>query len=93
MKRSTEQDTSEVRILEYSGVLQGIVRKDIGKAIVETLKLRICCKEHNEMFIMPIPKKEAPMLVFDFLLISLFNVLYEIIVKMLTNRLKLILLS
>lgn len=45
----------------------------------------------NEIFIVPIPKKKRSEKVQDFRTVSLCKVVYKIIVKMIANRLKIIL--
>lgn len=68
-----------------------IVLQDVTTAILTTLRIDIIPSHLNHTFITLIPIKHAPKLIIDFRPISFCNVLYKIIEKILTNRLKSIL--
>ena len=71
----------------------GIFGKDICKVVLEFLNGKGRLSKLNHTNVVLIPKNSSPSTVKDFKLISLCNVLYKIISKMLVNRLKIFLPS
>ena len=61
---------------------------DISHAILLCLNSRSIMKSINHIFITLIPKVQNPEKVSDFRSISICNVLYKIVSKVITNRLK-----
>jgi hypothetical protein len=70
-----------------------IVGKEVCKAVLFSLNSGVINKELNSTYIALIPKVKNPTNVIDFRPISLCNVLYKIISKVLANRLKKVLPS
>ena len=68
-----------------------IVGTDITNAVLDFLNTGVMLPELNYTHIVLIPKVKSPEKMSDFKPISLCNVIYKIISKMLANRLKLIL--
>ena len=68
-----------------------IVGDDVTNAMLSCLNSRIILRNINNTHIALIPKTKDPELITQYRPISLCNVLYKIISKMLVNRLKLIL--
>lgn len=68
-----------------------MVRKDVIEAALETLNVGTLRSLLNHTFITLVSKKKRPKKIFDFCPISLCNVLYKIIAKVIANRLKIIL--
>lgn len=68
-----------------------IIGQEIIEAVLEALSLGNLPSDLNQTFITFIPKKKRPEYVVDFYPISICNVLYKIVAKALTNRLKVIL--
>lgn len=66
---------------------------DVSQAVFSCLNLRSILKSINHTFITLIPKIQSPEMISNFLPISLCNVIYKIINKMIANRLKPILNS
>jgi hypothetical protein len=64
------------------------VRKDVCNAVLRFLKNGQFDKEINATNIALIPKKKNPSRVIDFQPISLCNVVYKLIAKVLANQLK-----
>lgn len=71
----------------YSDVLG----QEVVDAVLSALHTRILPSPFNHTYITLIPKKKSSEYIADFWLISLCNVLYKIVAKVLANRLKLIL--
>ena len=65
-----------------------LVRKDVCNAVLQFLNHGQFDKEINATNIALVPKKKNPSRVIDFQLISLCNVVYKLIAKVLANRLK-----
>ena len=68
-----------------------IVGTDITNVVLDFLNTGVMLPELNYTHIVLIPKVKSPEKMSDFKPISLCNVIYKIISKMLANRLKLIL--
>ena len=68
-----------------------IVGKDVIEVFLNALNLGVVSDSLNSTFIALIPKIKDPKKVSDFRPISLCNVVYKLIAKVLVNRLKLIL--
>jgi len=68
-----------------------IVGKDVLEVVLTALNLGTISKSINSTFLALIPKIKDPKKVSDFRPISLCNVVYKLIAKVLVNRLKLIL--
>ena len=68
-----------------------IVGEDVTKAALAILNEGIVPDSINSTFISLIPKVKNPKKIYDFWPISLYNVFYNIIAKVLVNRLKLVL--
>ena len=68
-----------------------IVGADVTNAVLSCLNFGIILRNINNTHIALIPKTKDPELITQYRPISLCNVLYKIISKMLVNRLKLIL--
>jgi hypothetical protein len=66
----------------------GLVGPDITRAVLEVLNRGLVETEINATYICLIPKVSSPSRVNEFRPISLCNVVYKIISKMLANRLK-----
>ena len=64
------------------------VGMDVTQAILSSLNLGSILKSINHTFITLILKVHNPKRVFDFRPISLYNVIYKIISKVISNRLK-----
>ena len=65
-----------------------IVGKEVCEAVLLSLNLGIMNKDLNSTYIVLIPKTKDPKNVTDFRPINLCNVLYQLISKVLANRLK-----
>ncbi|XP_042964722.1 uncharacterized protein LOC122298944 [Carya illinoinensis] len=70
-----------------------IVGGDVAAAVQEILETRRGVAEINETYIALIPKKKLPTIVSEYRPISLCNVIYKVVSKVLANRLKLFLPS
>ena len=70
-----------------------IVRGDVTKAVLGVLNRNLLPQGLNHTHVVLIPKKQNPIETADYRPISLFNVLYKLITKAITNRLKEILSS
>ena len=68
-----------------------IVGNDVSSAVLEFLNFGIMIPEINYTHLVLIPKIKSPEKMTNFRLFSLCNVIYKIISKVLTNRLKIIL--
>ena len=68
-----------------------IVGNDVSSAMLEFLNFGIMIPEINYTHLVLIPKIKSPEKMTNFRLISLCNVIYKIISKVLANRLKIIL--
>ena len=68
-----------------------IVGKDVVEVVLSALNSGVIPKSLNSTFITLIPKIKYPKKFFDFRPISLCNVVYKLIAKVLVNRLKMIL--
>ena len=68
-----------------------IVGEDVTKAALAILNEGFVPDSINSTFISLIPKVKNPKKIYDFWPISLYNVFYNIIAKVLVNRLKLVL--
>ena len=68
-----------------------IVGNDVTNAVLDFLNTGNMLSDINYTYIILIPKVNSPEKMFDFRLISMCNVIYKIISKVLANRLKLIL--
>ena len=68
-----------------------IVGNDVSSAVLEFLNFDIMIPEINYTHLVLIPKIKSPEKMTNFRLFSLCNVIYKIISKVLTNRLKIIL--
>lgn len=68
-----------------------IVGGDVTRAILEVLNKSCDISSINETFIVLIPKIKKPQIVSKYRTISLCNVIYKVVSKVLANRLKLIL--
>lgn len=69
------------------------MEKEVSEAVLHVLNSRGSIKGINETFIALIPKKNSPAKVSDFRQISLCNVIYKLISKILANKLKKVLPS
>lgn len=67
-----------------------ITNKSITVAVLKALNSGEISHSINHTFITLIPKKKSPIKVTDFRLISLCNVIYKLISKVIVNRLKLV---
>ena len=67
-----------------------IVGKDVTEVVLNALNSGFVLDSINSTFIALIPKIKDPQKVSDFRLISLCNVIYKLIAKVLVNHLKLI---
>lgn len=65
-----------------------IIGDSITTAILNTLHLGELSPNINHTFIVLVPKKESPQKVSDYRLISLCNVIYKLISKIIANRLR-----
>ena len=65
-----------------------IVGEDVTAVVLQALSLGIVPKSINTTFITLIPKIKNPKKVSDFRAISLCNVIYKLIAKVVANRLK-----
>ena len=65
-----------------------IVGEDVTAVVLQALNLGIVPKSINTTFITLIPKIKNPMKVSDFRPISLCNIIYKLIAKVVVNRLK-----
>ena len=63
------------------------------KTVLDFLNLGITSPKFNEIHIVLVPKTNSPKRVIEFRPISLCNVIYKMVSKILANRLKKILLS
>jgi exonuclease III len=70
-----------------------VIRNDVGKAVLDFLNHGIFDPNLNSTNIVLIPKKKSPTHVTDYRPISLCNVLYKLMAKVLANRLKKVLNS
>ena len=68
-----------------------IVGEDVRTMVLQVLNLGVVPESLNSTFIALIPKVKQPRKVFDFRPISLCNVVYKLISKVLVNRLKIFL--
>jgi hypothetical protein len=68
-----------------------IVRSEVCKIVLDFLNHGIFDRSLNDTYIVLIPKIKSPVIVTDFQPISLCNVLYKIIAKVLANRMKTVL--
>ena len=68
-----------------------IVGKDVVEVVLSALNSGVIPESLNSTFIALIPKIKDPKKFFDFRPISLCNVVYKLIAKVLVNRLKMIL--
>ena len=64
------------------------MRREVTEAVLSTLNTGTIPKAINHTFLTLIPKIQSPRKVTDFRPISLSNVLYKLIAKVLANRLK-----
>lgn len=65
-----------------------LIGEEVCNAVSSSLNLGIINKEINSTYIALIPKSKNPVCVIDYLPISLCNVIYKLISKVLANRLK-----
>lgn len=68
-----------------------VVGDSITVVVLQALNSGVFPNSLNHMHITLIPKKKCPILVSDYRPISLYNVIYKLIAKVLSNRLKTIL--
>lgn len=68
-----------------------MVGEDVARACLDVVNKRTSMKSLNDTVVTLIPKVKNPVKLLEFRPISLCNVSYKIITKLLSNRLKLIL--
>jgi len=69
----------------------GVVGDDVSNAVLDILHGHSIPPSMNHTFVTLIPKKPKPTAMTDFRPISLFSVIYKLVTKVITNRLKRIL--
>ena len=87
MKLDTAPGPDELPPLFYKNFLEKI-GVEVSEAVLSVLNLGFLPPNLNHTFISLIPKIKSPRKVFEFWPISLCNVLYKLIAKVLANRLK-----
>lgn len=89
LKASGRNGMSPIFFQKYWHIADSLVTRPV----LSCLNHGCISTEQNETFVVLVPKKKKPKKITKFRPISLYNVVYKIIAKVIANRLKLILLQ